>query len=167
MFWLKILYPFLISPMHATCPGHTIPLHSIIITMPKNTPISWTFLHFWHQSMNQGKHTVVLETCCSSWQTLASGSHFCERSRRKTNDAFVGQLVSLITQVPEVDSLETSDIDMYQHGWWSENTQLHLVAMKTSYLNTNLYVNYKIIELELESATRTREKKRGIFTEYY
>jgi len=59
----------------------------------------------------------------------------------KTNNAYVGQLVSLITQVPEVDSLETSDIDTYQYGLGSENTQLHLVAMGTSYLNTNLYLN--------------------------
>jgi len=34
----------------------------------------------------------------------------------KTNNGSVGQLVSLITQVPEVDSLETSDIDTYQYG---------------------------------------------------
>jgi len=32
--------------------------------------------------MNQGNHyTTVMETCCSSWQTHASGSHFSERSR--------------------------------------------------------------------------------------
>jgi len=33
--------------------------------------------------MNQGNHyTDVMETCCSSWQTHASESHFCERSPR-------------------------------------------------------------------------------------
>jgi len=129
--------------MHATHPGHIIPLNSTTITMPKtlhylehffiSVTNIWTtgiiIRLWWRRALVLGRLTLQEATSLKDLELLT------------TNNASVGQLVSLITQVPEVDSLETSDIDRYQYGLWPENTQPHLVAKKTSYLNTNLYLN--------------------------
>ena len=85
--------------MHATRPGHIIPLLSIVLNNTTKHAIILKISSFLAPRYGQEKRSIgVIQKYRSPWKTLISESHFCEGSQRtKQNNALADHLVTYHT----------------------------------------------------------------------